>query len=61
MHHTPHEIQVIFGIEPMLFAGSLFVLTYILFGAERLHRAIVSLTAACLMIMCGVLTQEAVF
>ena len=61
MHHTPHEIQVIFGIEPMLFAGTLFVLTYILIGAERLNRAIVSLSAACLMIMCGVLTQEAAF
>ena len=59
--HTPHEIQVIFGIDPMLFAGSLFVLTYILIGAERLNRAIVALSAACLMIICGVLTQKAAF
>jgi Na+/H+ antiporter NhaD/arsenite permease-like protein len=45
----------------MWFAGSLFVLTYTLIVAERLNRAIVSLSAACLMIVGGVLTQEAAF
>ncbi|MEA3412025.1 MAG: ArsB/NhaD family transporter [Pseudomonadota bacterium] len=59
--HPTHEAQVIFGIDPTLFAGSLFVLTYLLIITERLNRAIISLSAACLMILGGVLTQEAAF
>ncbi|MEA3278970.1 MAG: ArsB/NhaD family transporter [Pseudomonadota bacterium] len=59
--HTPHEAQVIFGLDPLWFAGSLFVLTYLLIITERLNRAIISLSAACLMILGGVLTQEAAF
>lgn len=39
----------------------LFVLTYILIITERLNRAIVSISAACLMILGGVLTQRAAF
>ncbi len=54
-----NEVQVIFGINPALFAGTLFVLTYVLIITERLNRAIISLSAACLMILGGVLTQEA--
>ena len=57
-----HELQqpdVIFGLSPALFAGSLFVLTYLLIITERLNRAIIAMTAAALMIMGGVLTQEA--
>lgn len=59
--HPPAETQVIFGIDPSLYAGTLFVLTYALIITERLNRAIVSLTAACLMILGGVLTQQAAF
>ncbi len=55
------DMQAIFGIDPAWFAGSLFVLTYVLIVTERLNRAIISLTAACLMIIGGVLTQEAAF
>lgn len=40
-------------------AGSLFVLTYVPIVTERLNRAIISLVAACLMILGGVLTQQA--
>jgi Na+/H+ antiporter NhaD/arsenite permease-like protein len=47
------------GIDPTWFAGVIFVLTYILIITERLNRAIVALSAACLMILGGVLTQEA--
>ncbi len=54
-------MQVIFGIDPIWFAGSLFVLTYVLIVTERLNRAVISLTAACLMILGGVLTQEEAF
>jgi Na+/H+ antiporter NhaD/arsenite permease-like protein len=57
--HSTHEASVIFGLDPLWFAGSLFVLTYVLIVTERLNRAIISLVAACLMILGGVLTQEA--
>jgi Na+/H+ antiporter NhaD/arsenite permease-like protein len=63
MHSTPHTAvaDVIFGIDPTWFAGTLFVLTYVLIVTERLNRAIISITAATLMILGGVLTQEAAF
>ncbi|MBT8120385.1 MAG: ArsB/NhaD family transporter [Gammaproteobacteria bacterium] len=57
--HELHQPDVIFGLSPTLFAGSLFVLTYLLIITERLNRAIIAMTAAALMIMGGVLTQEA--
>jgi len=50
---------VIFGLQPMWFAGVLFVLGYLLIMTERLNRVIISLTAAGLMILGGVLTQKA--
>ena len=51
--------QVVFGLEAAWFAGTLFVLTYLLIMLERINRAIVALLAAGLMILGGVLTQEA--
>jgi len=57
--HDLHQPDVIFGISPAWFAGSLFVLAYLLIITERLNRAIISMTAAALMIIGGVLTQEA--
>ncbi len=57
--HNAHQADVIFGLSPVLFAGSLFVLTYLLIITERLNRAVIAMTAAALMIMGGVLTQEA--
>ena len=59
--HPTQEFAVIFGLDPRWYAGSLFVLTYILIMTERLNRAIIALFAACLMIIGGVLTQEAAF
>lgn len=57
--HNAHQADVIFGLSPALFAGSLFVLTYLLIITERLNRAVIAMTAAALMIIGGVLTQEA--
>ena len=57
--HELHQPDVIFGLSPAWFAGSLFVLTYLLIITERLNRAIISMAAAALMIVGGVLTQEA--
>lgn len=58
MHNT-HHADVIFGLSPVWFAGSLFLLTYLLIITERLNRAIIAMMAAALMIVGGVLTQEA--
>ncbi len=57
----PHEAHLVFGIDAAWYAGSLFVLTYALIVTERLNRAIIALSAACLMILGGVLTQRAAF
>jgi Na+/H+ antiporter NhaD/arsenite permease-like protein len=57
--HEAHQASVIFGLDPTWYAGALFVLTYVLIVVERLNRAIVALSAASLMIVGGVLTQEA--
>ena len=56
-----HEVQqadVIFGMSPLWFSGSLFVVTYLLIVTERLNRAVISMMAAALMIISGVLTQQ---
>jgi len=57
--HEAHQVSVIFGLDPLWYAGILFVLTYTLIVAERLNRAIVAVSAASLMVVGGVLTQEA--
>ncbi len=57
--HDVHQADVIFGLSPVWFAGTLFVITYVLIVTERLNRAIISMMAAALMIMSGVLTQQA--
>ena len=57
--HEAHQSAVIFGLDPVWYAGVLFVLTYTLIVAERLNRAIVAVSAASLMVVGGVLTQEA--
>lgn len=59
--HPAHDPQVIFGIDPVWYAGTVFVVTYLLIVTERLNRAIISLSAACLMIVGGVLTQQEAF
>jgi Na+/H+ antiporter NhaD/arsenite permease-like protein len=50
---------LVFGLDPMWFAGTLFVLMYVLIATERINRAVVALVAASLMILSGVLTQQA--
>jgi Na+/H+ antiporter NhaD/arsenite permease-like protein len=57
--HSAEAAQVVFGLDATWFAGTLFVLTYLLIMLERINRAIIALLAAGLMILGGVLTQEA--
>jgi len=52
---------VVFGIDPMWYAVSLFALTYFLIVTEWLNRAIVALAMACLMILGGIINQQAAF
>lgn len=57
-HHVD-KMAVVFGWDPQWFAGILFVLSYLLIMSDRINRAIVSLSAAGLIILGGVLTQDA--
>jgi Na+/H+ antiporter NhaD/arsenite permease-like protein len=51
--------RLLLGMDPVWFAGVIFVLTYAVIMTDRLNRAIVSLMAAGLMIAGGLLNQEA--
>ena len=50
---------VLFGLNPMGLATTLFVITYVVVMTEKVNRAIVALVAAGLMIISGVLDQKA--
>lgn len=50
--------SVVFGLNPMVVATTLFITTYIVVMTERINRAIVALVAAGLMIISGVFDQE---
>jgi len=51
--------RLLMGMDPLWFAGTIFVLTYLVIMTDRLNRAVVSLMAAGLMIGGGLLNQEA--
>ena len=57
--HSTEQAEIIFGLAPAWFAGVLFVLTYVLIITERINRAVIALMAAVIMIISGILTQEA--
>jgi Na+/H+ antiporter NhaD/arsenite permease-like protein len=57
MHATASH--VIFGLNPFWLSLALFAATYIAIVTERLNRAIVALIGAALMIMSGIITQQA--
>jgi Na+/H+ antiporter NhaD/arsenite permease-like protein len=59
MAHGTEVMDVIFGLDPRWYAGVLFCLTYLFIMSERINRAIVAMIAAGLMVLGGVLTQEA--
>ncbi len=60
MHGSGEALpSIIFGLNPMVFAAILFILTYAVIMTEKINRAIVALLAAGLMILGGVLNQEA--
>jgi Na+/H+ antiporter NhaD/arsenite permease-like protein len=59
MTHGTEVMDVVFGLDPRWYAGVLFGLTYLFIMSERINRAIVAMVAAGLMVLGGVLTQEA--
>ena len=61
MHQSEWVPQVIFGWNALWVATLIMVATYGIIMAERLNRAIAALVGAALMVMLGVLNQEAAF
>ncbi|HEX5364913.1 MAG TPA: ArsB/NhaD family transporter [Gallionella sp.] len=59
MHEETQAIHAIFGLNPLWLATFIFVATYAVIISERINRAIVALLGGGLMILCGILTQEA--
>jgi Na+/H+ antiporter NhaD/arsenite permease-like protein len=57
--HSLNPETMIMGLDPVLFASTLFILTYLAIMTERLNRAIIALLAAGIMILSGVLNQGA--
>ncbi|MEO8674504.1 MAG: ArsB/NhaD family transporter [Casimicrobiaceae bacterium] len=53
-----HAAGVILGLDPLLLATALFVVTYLVIMSDRLNRAIVALLGAGLLILTGVLEQK---
>ncbi len=58
MNHSPAG-QAIFGWSAAWIASLVFIAVYALVISEKINRAILALLGAGLMILCGVLTQEA--
>lgn len=61
MHPESGAHQVLFGWNPAVVASVLFGAVYAVIISEKLNRAILALLGAALLILCGVLTQEAAF
>jgi Na+/H+ antiporter NhaD/arsenite permease-like protein len=59
MHQEAAAGQVLFGWSAAVVASILFIAVYVLIVSEKVNRAILGLLGAGLMILCGVLTQEA--
>ena len=61
MHGASHEWvpHVLFGLDPMWVATLLLIATYAVIMSEKINRAIIALIGAGLMIILGVLNQEA--
>ena len=51
--------HILFGLDPMWMSSALLIVTYAVIMSERVNRAIIALLGAGLMILTGVLTQEA--
>ncbi len=59
MHGESDVIHAIFGLNPLWLATTIFIATYAVIITEKVNRAIVALLGGGLMILCGILTQQA--
>jgi len=59
MHGESEVIHAIFGLNPLWLATTIFIATYAVIITEKVNRAIIALLGGGLMILCGILTQEA--
>jgi Na+/H+ antiporter NhaD/arsenite permease-like protein len=59
MHGTNEVVHAIFGLNPLWLATAIFIATYAVIITEKVNRAIVALLGGGLMILCGILTQDA--
>lgn len=50
--------NVLFGFDPLWFSASVFLLTYAVLLSEKIHRTVVALLGAAVMIVTGVLSQD---
>jgi len=56
---SEHALPVLSGLNPLWLASGIFIATYAVIISEKINRSIVALLGAGLMIVCGILTQEA--
>lgn len=59
MHGASEVVHAIFGLNPLWLATTIFIATYAVIITEKVNRAIVALLGGGLMILCGILTQQA--
>lgn len=56
---TGHEVsQVIFGLDPLWLSTGILIITYAVLLSERIHRTVVALTGAGMVVISGLLNQE---
>jgi Na+/H+ antiporter NhaD/arsenite permease-like protein len=56
--HHPEAAAVIFGLNPLWLSTSILIGTYVVLLSEKIHRTVVALLGAGLMILSGVLNQD---
>ncbi len=59
--HPVHDSVVLFGLDPLWLSTAILLLTYVVLLSEKVHRTIVALLGAGLMIITGILTQDQAF
>jgi Na+/H+ antiporter NhaD/arsenite permease-like protein len=56
---TGHEVsQVIFGLDPLWLSTGILIITYAVLLSERIHRTVVALTGAGMVVISGLLNQD---
>lgn len=59
--HSSIETGVLFGLDPLWLSTIILVFTYAFILTEKVHRTVIALLGAGLMVITGTLTQEQAF